>query len=47
MEMQTSNHALIEQLTATLGIKPKCAECNEQGDVVELRSLSVKYSSAS
>src|SRR5271157_2985211 len=36
MEMQTSNHALIEQLTATLGIKPKCAECNEQGEVVEL-----------
>ena len=36
MEMPTSNHALIEQLTATLGIEPKCAECNEQGDVVEL-----------
>jgi len=42
MEMQTSKHALIEQLTATLGIRPKYAEYNEQGDVIEL-DLSQSY----
>src|SRR5437899_4298777 len=42
MKMQTSNHALIEQLTATLGIRPKYAEYNEQGDVIEL-DLSQSY----
>ena len=36
MEMQTSNRALIEQLTTTLGVKPKFAEYNEQGYVIAL-----------
>ena len=36
MEMQTSNHALIEQLTTTLGVKPKFAEYNDQGYVIAL-----------
>jgi internalin A len=36
MEMEPSNHALIEQLTVILGFAPKYAECNEQGDIVEL-----------
>ena len=36
MEMQTSNHALIEQLTTTLGAKPKFTKYNEQGYIIEL-----------
>jgi internalin A len=36
MEMQSSNNALIEQLTTTLGVKPKFVECNEQAYIIAL-----------
>src|SRR6266571_5954237 len=36
MEAQTSDDALFEQLAATLAVRPKYPEYNEQGYVIEL-----------